>query len=119
ACASRPCILPSIITASCASRRFGPTPPCGILYEASLVHPWRYAAALGMNALHPHYAEPMIIERSEVDQAHSLHLEVNPWIVDDAEAIRECIRLGCDRIISNYPDRAVAILNEEKAACRA
>ncbi|MDO5299498.1 MAG: glycerophosphodiester phosphodiesterase [Clostridia bacterium] len=87
---------------------------CGILYEASLVHPWRYAASLGMDALHPQYAEPMLIERSEVKEAHLLHLEVNPWIVNDTGDIRECISLGCDRIISNYPDRAVSILNQCK-----
>lgn len=92
-----------------------PDAPCGILYEASLVRPWDYAASLHMNALHPQYAEPMNIERSEVGQAHRLHLEVNPWIVNDEDDIRECVLLGCDRIISNYPDRAVAIL----AACGA
>lgn len=92
-----------------------PNAPCGILYEASLIHPWRYAASLGMDALHPQYAEPMLIERSEVKNAHKLRLEVNPWIVNDEADIRECLTLGCDRIISNYPDRAVGILNARRA----
>lgn len=87
-----------------------PSALCGILYEASLIHPWRYAASIGMDALHPQYAEPMLIERSEVREAHKLHLEVNPWIVNDTVDIRECVLLGCDRIISNYPDRAVSVL---------
>lgn len=92
-----------------------PSAPCGLLYEAAMVEPWRYAAALGMDAIHPQYAEPMTITPDEAAEAHRLHILVNPWTVNKEDDLRACIRLRCDGIITNYPDRAVRILRELKS----
>ena len=83
---------------------------CGTLYDATLVRPWDYAHSLGMNAIHPHFSELQI--DGECERAHALGLEVNPWTVNEEKDIRDTIRAGADRIITNYPDRALAILKE-------
>ena len=59
---------------------------------------------------HPHFSELQI--DGECERAHALGLEVNPWTVNEEEDIRDTIRAGADRIITNYPDRARAILKE-------
>lgn len=85
-----------------------PALPCGLLYECTMVKPWEYAHALGMNALHPHFSE--LQTPGECAEAHSLGLEVNPWTVNEDADIRMSLRAGADRLITNYPDRALAIL---------
>ncbi len=85
-----------------------PSLPCGILYECTMVKPWEYGHALGMNALHPHFSE--LQTPGECDHAHALGMEVNPWTVNEDADIRMAFRAGADRLITNYPDRALAIL---------
>ena len=88
-----------------------PSIPCGILYECTMVKPWEYAHALGMNALHPHFSELQV--PGECDSAHALGLEVNPWTVNDEADILMVCRAGADRLITNYPDRALSNLAAE------
>ncbi len=91
-------------------KELAPDVPCALLYNATLVEPWRYAASLGVNALHPHFSELFI--DGEVAKAHALHIEVNPWTVNTEDELRRMIAAGADRIITNYPDRALALLAE-------
>ncbi len=93
-------------------KELAPDAPCGLLYHATLVEPWRYAASLGVNALHPHFTELAI--EGEVKKAHALHLEVNPWTVNTEDDLKRMIAVGADRIITNYPDRALALLKAAK-----
>ena len=88
-----------------------PSIPCGILYECTMVKPWEYAHALGMNALHPHFSELQV--PGECDSAHALGLEVNPWTVNEEADILMACRAGADRLITNYPDRALSNLAAE------
>ena len=85
-----------------------PKLPCGLLYECSMVHPWEYAQKLQMNALHPHFSELQI--PGECENAHALGLEVNPWTVNEEGDLRMVALAGADRIITNYPDRALRVL---------
>ena len=89
-------------------KEIAPQVRCGLLYDATLVKPWKYAAELGMDALHPHFTELFIT--GEVEEAHKRRLEVNPWTVNREEDLRRIIATGADRIITNYPDRARALL---------
>lgn len=84
--------------------------PCGLLYELVMIEPWKYALDYGMNALHPHLSELRCADL--VPTAHNLGLEVNPWTVNTPDEIRFCVRAGCDRLITNYPDIALNILKE-------
>lgn len=93
-------------------KELAPDAPCGLLYHATLVEPWRYAASLGVNALHPHFTELYIAD--EVKKSHALHIEVNPWTVNTEEELKKMIAAGADRIITNYPDRARKLLDAAK-----
>ncbi len=93
-------------------KRLSPSARCGLLYDCTMVEPWRYAAGLGMDALHPHYSE--LQQAGEVPAAHAVGLEVNPWTVNGTEALGQIIRLGADRIITNEPGKARALLMAEQ-----
>ncbi len=67
-----------------------------------------------MVAIHPPVSEPMTITPGEAAEAHKLHILVNPWTVNEKADLRACIRLGCDGIITNYPDRAVRVLKSPR-----
>ena len=82
--------------------------PCGMLYELVMINPWEYASQNGMNALHPHLSELRFADL--VQNAHNAGLEVNPWTVNSVEEITQCFEAGADRIITNYPDRALEII---------
>jgi len=87
---------------------------CSLLYDCTMVRPWEYAKSLGMDALHPHFSELQI--SGECDSAHALGVEVNPWTVNEEADLKMVIAAGADRIITNYPDRALSILNAMKMA---
>lgn len=82
--------------------------PCGLLYSATMVRPWEYARSLGMDAIHPHYAQLLV--PNLVRDAHENNVLVNPWTVDEASHLRLVFKTGADIVITNYPDRALEIL---------
>ena len=84
---------------------------CGLLYEATMLHPWSYAVELGMNALHPHFSELLSTPR-ECEIAHRAGIELNPWTVNTEKDLRAVIAAGADRIITNYPDVGVKLLSQ-------
>ena len=86
--------------------------PCGLLYHATLYEPWNYARTLQVDALHPHQSELRV--PGEVEAAHRLGIEVNPWTVNTEADLRYAINIGADRIITNYPDVALKLLKEIK-----
>ncbi len=78
---------------------------CGLLYEASLIEPWEYAMRLGMDALHPQYAE-VITPGGNCRKAHEAGIRVHTWTVNDPEVMAEVLREKADILITNYPDLA-------------
>ena len=84
---------------------------CGLLYECTMIKPWVYAVALEMDALHPHYSE-VLIPGGECAAAHKAGIDVNPWTVNGEDDLRAVISAGADGIITNYPDRALALLTD-------
>jgi glycerophosphoryl diester phosphodiesterase len=50
-----------------------------------------------------------------VEQAHRLDLQVATWTVDDAEAMRRMAAAGVDGIMTNFPDRLQAVLEDHQA----
>ena len=89
-------------------KQLDPSVSCGLLYEAVLVRPWEYAAALGMDALHPQYPQ-VLIPGGECAAAHAAGIRVNTWTVNTPEAMEDVIREGADILITNYPDQALNI----------
>jgi glycerophosphoryl diester phosphodiesterase len=81
--------------------------PCGILYSCGLVEPWRYAIQIGAAAIHPHYANLRI--PGLVSDCRQAGVAINAWTIDQPEHLRLALGLGIDAIITNEPDRALAI----------
>ena len=46
-----------------------------------------------------------------VDAAHNRNLEVHAWTINDEDDMRRMIDLGVDGIITDYPDRLLALLD--------
>lgn len=92
-------------------KEIDPSLYCGLLYECTMVKPWAYAVALGMDALHPHFSE-VLVPGGECQTAHQAGIDVNPWTVNSEEDLRAVIGAGADGIITNYPDRGLRLLHE-------
>jgi len=75
----------------------------GALYSDPLFKPWRYAAKLGVDALHPPLRST---GRKLVERSHEHGLAVHVWTVNDADDLRRMIRIGVDAVITNHPDMA-------------
>lgn len=91
-------------------KEIAPEFPCGLLYDATMVRPWQYARALGMDALHPHYTELSVL--GEVEESHRAGIRVHTWTVNRETELRFAIGAGVDAVITNYPDRARALLGK-------
>ncbi|MBQ4451754.1 MAG: glycerophosphodiester phosphodiesterase [Clostridia bacterium] len=70
----------------------------------------RKAQAIGCTAIHPYYA---YLSKATVQAAHRRNMNVNCWTVNDEDEICYMIRMGCDGIITNYPDRGLKARLEE------
>lgn len=84
--------------------------PCGLLYSGTLVRPWEYARSLQMDAIHPHFTQ--LKAPGLVQSAHQAKILVNPWTVDKEAHLRMVLKTEPDIIITNYPDRALALLTQ-------
>lgn len=51
-----------------------------------------------------------VVTPENVAYCHSLGIKVVPWTVDDPDEIRRMVACKADAIISNYPDRLIAIV---------
>jgi glycerophosphoryl diester phosphodiesterase len=89
-------------------KQLNPSARCGILYNCHLINPWEYAATLKVDAIHPHYSE-ILLTPEECSMAHEAGLEVNTWTVNEEPDMRKVILAGADILITNYPDRAIAL----------
>lgn len=76
--------------------------PTGILYMCGMVEPWIYAKRIGMDALHPLY---LSIRPEMMESIRENGLQLNPWTVDEPEAMKAMIDIGVSGIITNYCDR--------------
>ena len=80
----------------------------GILFSDGWVNPAIYAKNLGINAVHPavyHLKYPQF--REEVKRAG---LKMHVWTVDKPEHIQLVKEAGAEAVITDYPDRAIALV---------
>ncbi len=98
-----------------AVRESGLGVPTAYLFapQANLRDALTAAVGAGHAAIHPH--ESLIDEQSRpmLAEAHRHRIAINVWTVDDADRMRELIELGVDGIVTNRPDRLMAILTED------
>ncbi len=89
--------------------QLGSPAPTAMLFGEPLFRPWRYAQTLSVAAIHPPHQYLKFVPRL-VAKAHAVGLAVNPWTVNEVDDMRRMISLGADAIITNYPDRAAALV---------
>jgi len=65
------------------------------------------AAAVGAVVLSPFTA---MVTAHLVDRAHEVGLAVLPWTANDPAEIRRLVDLGVDGLVTDYPERALAII---------
>jgi glycerophosphoryl diester phosphodiesterase len=78
--------------------------PLGVTYTGAIVDVAAYARRLGATWLFPNFR---YVDRELVDSAHAAGIKVMPWTPNrerDWERLRE---IGCDGVITDFPDRAV------------
>ena len=101
---------PDIVVASFDHRtiaelhRRGVAFPLGLTYLGAIVDVADYAKRLGATWLFPRF---QYVDRELVEAAHAAGMTVVPWTPNrerDWERLRE---LGCDGVITDFPDRAV------------
>lgn len=91
-------------------KRMDPTIRTGILYEDGWLNVPEYAEKMGVDALHPAYYN--LQYPGVVKEAKSKGLKLHVWTVDDERVMKYLIKEGIDAIITNYPDRAVKVVQE-------
>lgn len=80
----------------------------GLLYEAGLYHPERYAEYVGADALHPYFYS--VLHEEVVRDIKAKNIMINTYTVNDEKYMKKLIELGIDGIITNYPDKLGALL---------
>jgi len=67
------------------------------------------ALELGVRQLCPKYS---LVTRELIERAHGADLQVATWTVDDVEQMRRMIGAGVDGIMTNFPDRLGALIED-------
>ncbi len=90
-------------------RALDPALRIGVLYE-------RDVDAAGYAHLHPDAIHPnrQLVTPVLVSTAHANKQAVNTWTVNDEMEMRRLIPLGVDAIITNYPERLRAVLDDSR-----
>lgn len=89
--------------------RIAPEIKKGLLYEGLMTAPVTYARRVipDLYSLHPSHE---YLEESVVRSAHRSELTVACWTVNEPDRALELERMGVDIVITNYPDRLLAVL---------
>lgn len=89
-------------------RRLAPEIPGGFLYDCWIIDSGSYAAANGVQYLHPSFHD---INEEIVRKVHSQGVGFNVWTVNDEDVMRRLAQLEVHGIITNYPDKCRSVLN--------
>jgi glycerophosphoryl diester phosphodiesterase len=92
-----------------ALRHVDPSAMMGLIFEEPIQDYAKAGIELGVRQLCPNVA---LVSPEMVEQAHRLDLQVATWTVDDAAAMRAMIAAKVDGIMTNFPDRLQAILED-------
>ncbi|MDI9520099.1 MAG: glycerophosphodiester phosphodiesterase [Bacillota bacterium] len=92
-------------------KSLNPDAVCGLLYDCSLLKPADYLKLSGVNALHPHYSD-LLLNKAEYERVQEQGGLIHVWTVNDDRAMRKVMNAGADILITNFPDRALAVRDE-------
>lgn len=79
----------------------------GLLFSEVLYLPWEYAVEFGAVAIHPHVGFLRI--PGAVEYAHAAGVQVNTWTANTDDDLRAALATGVDAVITNFPDRGLAL----------
>jgi len=91
-------------------RQQEPSVPCGLLYSPLTFGSRLLAPVTPHEALHPHHS---LVRESLVRRAHRRGLRVVTWTVDDEDKAKRFAEWGVDVIITNEPERLLALWSEK------
>jgi glycerophosphoryl diester phosphodiesterase len=60
----------------------------------------------------PYFGGATLVSTASVAAAHALGVEVHVWTINDPEEVRRLVALSCDGIMSDFPGRARAVIDE-------
>ncbi len=86
--------------------RHNPELETAILYMEKLYRPWEYAARLGASGLHCHW---LVVDQELVAGARDWGMRVRPFTVNDQQVMAKMLELGCEGIITDWPDKALEL----------
>lgn len=66
-----------------------------------------YASEFDVDAVNPHHR---LVTHEFVENLHAAKLEVYPWTVNDSSTMKTLYSLGVDGVVTDYPDKALEIL---------
>ena len=79
--------------------------PLGIVYHGAIVNTGAYAQSLGATWACPHYR---FVDAALVDDLHAHGVQVMPWTPNREREWDALRAAGCDGIVTDLPDEAVA-----------
>lgn len=82
-----------------------PRIPLGMLYTDPLYKPWRYAASLGVAAIHP--PARLVLGRRYIQGCHAAGLAVRPWVVNGRRHLARMFHWGADGVFTDVPALAL------------
>lgn len=88
-------------------QRLGASSPLGMLYTDPLYRPWRYAAKLGVAAIHPPVR--YVYGKGFVRRTHAAGLAVRPWVVNGRRHLARMLRIGVDAVFTDTPRLALEL----------
>ncbi|MGH9859019.1 MAG: glycerophosphodiester phosphodiesterase, partial [Candidatus Acidiferrales bacterium] len=94
-------------------RRRDATLICGLLYDRPLANPVDAAWEVGARQLAP---RADLLTPELIEKAHESGLQVVTWTVNDPTIMRAALAAGVDGIMTDYPDRLVAVVKETATA---
>ncbi len=79
----------------------------GMIHTDPLYRPWRYAAKLGVAAIHP--PAQFVFGARYVRKAHAAGLKVRPWVVNSRLRLAQMFDWGVDAVFTDLPELALKV----------
>lgn len=81
---------------------------CGLLYDCCLFDPADYLRKAGVEAMHPRFWD-VLLNPEDYERVRQQGGKTHVWTVNDDREMRKVFDAGVDIMITNYPDRALAV----------
>lgn len=90
--------------------KLAPEIEVGVLYHEKKTEPWVYARKLGATSIHPNYR---VISNSTIQKSQDNGIAVRPYTVNKQKEMERLLSVNCAAIITDYPEKAVALRNKK------